>query len=445
MDPDSQETQLLVHGIDWPIPSIRRTHFSARAFQDAIERAAGGFRHRCDWLWVDIACIRQQHDRETPESANIRDQEIARQWEIFQRAREVFAWLSSLETGHIIEHKDGLITVNDLVLLMDECPPVFHTEEAALEFIETLEEYSCSFTKSMTTVLAHAWFESLWTLQEMILRSGAFVLFDDGLLDLRSTDEDEPDPWILVYMRFDLAGLRENWGIPDSIEKIADAAILFNETSDNQDSSRKVGKVATSLARVKQHLGRLVRLLGRRGFGTLDSTFPHNAYSMAHYRKASRKEDRIYGITQVYGISCGPLPPGGDPTSRLHALEDEFGEKLVDKPPLLSQLYIHGNENQEPRRSWLVTQECKVDDSFWNRFDSAWSTHLTSSYHVTSLFESLRVVRGGGASNQEAYLQFIGKTWCLDTFVQCDSSSVGELFAPRGLGNPVEYRGLMLD
>lgn len=57
---------------------------------------------------------------------------------------------------------------------------------------------------------------------------------------------------------------------------------------------------------------------------------------MAQYRRAS--EDRIYEITQVYGISCGPLLPGGDPTSRLHALEDEFGEKLADKCPLLPQL-----------------------------------------------------------------------------------------------------------
>ena len=112
---------------------------------------------------------------------------------------------------------------------------------------------------------------------------------------------------------------------------------------------------------------------------------------MAQYRRAS--EDRIYGITQVYGISCRPLLPGGDPTSRLHVMDDECGEKVTDKYPLL-RLFL------EP-------------------FDSAWSTHISSSYHVTSLFESLRVIRKGDKNVRQMAKYLYG---CQVTVVKVDEN-----------------------
>lgn len=33
-------------------------------------------------------------------------------------------------------------------------------------------------------MLDHAWFQSLWTLQEMVLRPNAWILFEDGLLEI---------------------------------------------------------------------------------------------------------------------------------------------------------------------------------------------------------------------------------------------------------------------
>lgn len=79
--------------------------------------------------------------------------------------------------------------------------------------------------------------------------------------------------------------------------------------------------------------------------------FLNMAYCLAQFRRATRFEDRIYGIIQVYGLSCNP-PPGGDERSRLHALEDEFGAKLVARWPLLSQFFIHNlEEGKRPRRS----------------------------------------------------------------------------------------------
>lgn len=80
----------------WPILSIETEHFTAPAFKAAIEYTATDFKRRCDWVWVDIAYNRQEHDEETEDAATLRGEEIGRQVEIFGRAMEVFVWLSSL-------------------------------------------------------------------------------------------------------------------------------------------------------------------------------------------------------------------------------------------------------------------------------------------------------------------------------------------------------------
>ena len=90
---DPPGTALSVHGVDWPIPAIQDQHFTADSFNAAIERAATGVRHRCQWFWVDVACIPQRHENETREAKETRDEEIGRQAEIFRRAKEAFAWL----------------------------------------------------------------------------------------------------------------------------------------------------------------------------------------------------------------------------------------------------------------------------------------------------------------------------------------------------------------
>jgi hypothetical protein len=111
---DSTATAISVNGVDWPIPAIQKGHFTADAFKTAIERAARGVRHHCEWLWVDIACIPQKHTKETKEARDMRGQEIGRQVEIFRRAQEAFAWLSHLKASELSESQP-LITVNDFL------------------------------------------------------------------------------------------------------------------------------------------------------------------------------------------------------------------------------------------------------------------------------------------------------------------------------------------
>ena len=80
---EAGSTSILVKGIDWPVPPIKSEHFTAASFQVAIERAARGVKYRCDWLWVDVACIPQWHQNETAEAKRLRGQEINSQVQIF--------------------------------------------------------------------------------------------------------------------------------------------------------------------------------------------------------------------------------------------------------------------------------------------------------------------------------------------------------------------------
>ncbi|KAA8623653.1 HET domain containing protein [Pyrenophora tritici-repentis] len=79
---DENETPIPVYGIDWPIPGIKRSHFMVETFQNTIKSAARGVKHACEWLWVDVACIPQEHNDESKQSKDVRDQEIGRQVEI---------------------------------------------------------------------------------------------------------------------------------------------------------------------------------------------------------------------------------------------------------------------------------------------------------------------------------------------------------------------------
>lgn len=88
----------------------------------------------------------------------------------------------------------------------------------------------------------------------------------------------------------------------------------------------------------------------------------------ASFRREIQLHDRIYGIIQTYGIRHTPYPEGETEFAKIHSLEDEFGMKLVAKAPLLSQILIYASPDSPPRRSWLVTQECKADDLRWELF-----------------------------------------------------------------------------
>ncbi|RDW73469.1 hypothetical protein BP6252_07376 [Coleophoma cylindrospora] len=409
---DETETPLLIHGITWPVPSIKRDYFSAAAFKKAIELAAKGFRRCCDWVWVDIGCIPQDHAGETAEDANIRAQEIGRQVEIFGRAIESFVWLSSLKTTDLVKNQGRLITLDDLLVYLNH--PV-RSSEAAECLLSNLHKDTQVFVQSMRMFLQHPWMSSLWTLQEMVLRPESWILFDDGLLSLGFDENGVEKFWSLQRVKHDTVCLRQILTGREPFNNIIVPGFDIKE-----EYVQNIWECLKDLSALQVY----------KGLDALSIRFPHTAYSLAQNRSVMKPIDRIYGIVQTYGISCKAKPPGDDDISRLHSLEDDFGIKLVAKAPALSQLFIHSTGPEYPRRSWLITQKCKVGDHFWTSFTSEWENE--------NLFKTLEICEQAG-DQKVLCLRFVGHGWELDEITQYP------IFQPSKPGSPEKYRGLMLD
>lgn len=123
--------------------------------------------------------------------------------------------------------------------------------------------------------------------------------------------------------------------------------------------------------------------------------------------------DRIYGIVQVYGISCIQNPQGNDESAKLSTLEDDFGEKLVQRAPVLSQLFLHSSEDESPRRSWLITQKCHAKLMGKRRLE------FRADDEIKEQFEVFRVLPGPrGSDSGDLVLSFRGKAWSLGVFME---------------------------
>lgn len=444
---DETEPPLLIRGIDWPVPGIQKGHFSVETFHRAILDATRGVKHHCEWLWVDIACIPQVHDKETKEAGTVRNQEIGRQVEIFYRAEEAFAWLCSLKKAKLLGERASLVTTMDILEHLNTVRLVFDDPHDSMEFLNNLENKVKSFETWTRVILEHPWLLSLWTLQEMVLRPDAMVLFDDGLLDIDKdygTVEAVDDPaceihgWTLTRMKSDAWTLRQIVTDPRRI-------VVLEKAENTALSTMRFPQYTGTISSIISRLQHLLYWQEEKGITALDVAFPNMVYSLAQHRRVTRPVDRIFGIMQTYGISCNPTTTSGDDTeSQLRALEDDFGKRLVARAPVLSQLFIHALDYCRPRRSWLITQRCKANDHFWQAF----SSHNSPRNHFTK-FEIVE----RPLVDDDIALRFQGIAWHLDAFVgsSCPSSSEhppevrSQLFHPAEIGFPERYRGLMLD
>lgn len=409
---DPTEIAISVNGVDWPIPAIRKGHFTADNFKTAIGRAASGVKYRCEWLWVDIACIPQKHENETEMARIVRGQEIGRQVDIFRRAQETFAWLSHMKTSELCESQ-RFMNIDHFLDYANKGISIRGAEDAN-SYLNTCENKFRLFETWMSKFLSHPWLSSLWTLQEMILRQDAWVLFDDGLINLYHGDKDTS--WNFVQIKNDVYCLRS----------ISSGRLV--ETLKNAESIAVSGNFKShkgSADRIRKRFERLLEIQILKGLDALTVGIPNTAYSAARYRNATELIDRIYGIVQIYDISCDPDPAGEDETAKLDALEDEFGAKLIAKSSLLSQIFIHSSE-EPPRRTWLITQNCIVDH-FWGGF--------FMSQNIVNELGSLKFL------DETRNIQFHGKAWYLDSFFE---SKDDHLFKSKP-GLPENYVGLILD
>jgi hypothetical protein len=441
---DKAEPPLVVYGLNWPVPGIKRSHFTVHTFHRAILAAATGIKHRCKWLWVDIACIPQEHTEETKEAELVRHQEIGRQVGIFHRAEESFAWFSSLNKIDLFETHGSLSTVEKITEHMNLAWGGFDIPQDATNFLNELEDKIESFESWMSIIIDHPWLLSLWTLQEMVLRPDAYTLFDDGFLDINKTyhnieadnEGGKTSPWRFSSIKNDVWSLRTILTDRNRIKAL--------EAAESIALSVEARPCKGQISRILGTLQRLVDEQIRKGLTALEVEIPNTAYSMAQHRRVERKMDRILGIMQTYGIVCDPDPSGDDDDAKLRVLEEDFGRKLVAKSPVISQLFIHTNDERPPRRSWLITQLCKADDLFWQGFSSKCSPR--------DHFTRFEIVERYGVHKDMA-VELQGKAWNLDAFVTAsspfskkNSRQVQEqLYRSSRTGFHEKYRGLMLD
>ncbi|RYP42753.1 hypothetical protein DL768_010256 [Monosporascus sp. mg162] len=462
-DDTGLEAPLQVYGVDWPIPRIKSSHFTADGFHQIIKRVAQGHMKRCEWVWVDIACIPQKHGDETPGSEALRNQEIGRQANIFRRAQESFAWLSSLENTHLVPNAKQPPTLSVLGELKMAVKQLARNRgspcrdgQTALELGRDLEEYADLFVPWTATLLAHPWFMSLWTLQEMVMCKDMYILTDSGFIPDIWGYNSEARPYLTVesltcFFSALEAGLSlDKSNLPGDFDKteigIGQDYVPKAIDHDQEEMARLANDTLLRAQARVQHVCRLSTLYGFHALGRHGRTvFPHSAYSISHLRRSLLPEDRIYGIQQVYGISCSPVSPdGNDPDAKLRTLEDEFGLKLIAKAPLLSQLFIHGSFRSHsggtsssqtvpivPRRSWLITQNCIVD-TFWHAFHPTETTDERnficmdefSYFGLANETSQARKRQGPGINDETLLVRFTGRAWYLDELVKASSTDL---------------------
>ena len=284
---------LKLDGINWSVPRIKPSHFSAESFHQVLKRAAGtnGF------VWVDIACIDQ-------ENIDIKMDEIGKQADIFSQASQVYVWLSS---RGIAEASASLQTLQDFVR-----NEVF-LESNDVNFLQPIMPASSNLLRSLLSLFSDPWFSSLWTLQEACLSDNAQFLSKDAQ--------------VIVIERLD-----------DRKEKVIslnDATVYCQE----------IKMALFAYTETNPIIKDLISLIDRSGLSSFHQGFnsDNNAmllYSAAHYRTCSEPLDRVYGIMQVYGLKLGSSSkPGGLFT--LTELEDQFGEALNRIAPMEAQTHIH--------------------------------------------------------------------------------------------------------
>ena len=97
-----------------------------------------------------------------------------------------------------------------------------------------------------------------------------------------------------------------------------------------------------------------MRHTGLLGLATQD---PIALYRVAQYRQIINDQDRVYGIQQVFGFRLDASDPALAGTNIVFSrflLENQFGEVILKKFPVLSQLHVY-NEPVELGCGWRVS------------------------------------------------------------------------------------------
>ncbi|KAK6361608.1 hypothetical protein TWF730_005327 [Orbilia blumenaviensis] len=335
---------LPVKGTPWRIPAVHPDHFTVESFEKVIKRLGQSGN---EWAWVDIACIHQEDAAENAE-------EVGRQASIFKNAKDVFVWLSHLDTNVLQEAVNNIIEYGvdfgefvsmggmSIGKLVDPNIPM---ELAHTASPRSLAEAVSAMVAGFETIFADPWFSSLWTLQEVVLRNDSLVLTKQA--DLIVWTENKYYMFLTMFI--------------NHCTNIYDDILLFKKNISIHDwhisEDEKISYDA-KLKDVQEKLDRIIEMINHAGFYYLHSLNPNVQYGTARYRKTSRLLDRVYAITQVYNIRVGKsIRPQENPT--LDELKDEFARAIINRCPIMGQLFLHTGK-PEDGKSWRITEDSFV-------------------------------------------------------------------------------------
>ncbi|ERF70322.1 hypothetical protein EPUS_09340 [Endocarpon pusillum Z07020] len=164
-----------VKGTPWEVPSLTdwnpdfpdlKCHLNMAQLTDILRRMPN-----VRYFWIDVLCIPQK--KSSPEMANVKAIEIAKQGAIFKNARSVLVYLWSIDDG-----AQFAATMKELSAMMRWYWQIMVSQD----FQATTKHNGrkrCD-DSSGPRLREDPWFSSLWTLQEMILAPASVWIARDG-------------------------------------------------------------------------------------------------------------------------------------------------------------------------------------------------------------------------------------------------------------------------
>lgn len=267
------------------------------------------------------------------ENHSIKMDEVGRQASIFRNASRAYVWLSRISTDdlgyamYVIRRAGG-----DFSLSISN------------EKVGNMLAILRMIRKSIVTVLDDPWFSSLWTLQELMMRNDAVVLSREAE-SVEISGYDESDPVDLDFLMKCCVSIQK--------EMVREAT--GDVPGGHADLPSEVHDLLSEVEDRIHYSGLPSALL---------TSNPNVQYGAAETRETYRREDRIYGIMQIYGIRVGQSVRLED-QSTLDELVEEFALAINARSALMGQMFVH-TAATSAGRSWCITEASGVPDWLLN-------------------------------------------------------------------------------
>ncbi|KAM0255957.1 hypothetical protein ACHAPA_012335 [Fusarium lateritium] len=325
-----------VKGVTWPLPRVRPTHFTAEEMTQLIKAATcpEDEEYVVEFIWLDVVCI----DQTKPHTQEYYS-EVGRQGRIFQGASEVVVWLTTINSGQMIQWWKKMSHI-----------------KTPLKAVLVGSDDDYDVDEWLRTVLAEfqdlrkdPWFTSLWTLQEAFLSPYSVIFLRDGLSFFRCVDDVSSGG----YLSHLITICQKMYSFLDQFKRSASRKATFDQTLFN---AVKTEIEAFGFLEGFSEGTSVLRSL-ELGFDT-NSTWMGNPLMLlqaSHRRSCYEQTDRVRGIMQVFGLQLGESAPDATPgkTYSLSELKDQLACELLRLYPISSQLCIQ-DRSCPPREAWRV-------------------------------------------------------------------------------------------